>query len=204
MKHEILNKLGFEITPEQETKLQGYVDLLLKWNKTYNLIGRSTEQEVWERHILDSAQLVPHVAGAKTLLDFGCGAGLPSVVLAILTNAKITACERIQKKTDFIKEVRRQLSLEGNLTVCAQDVREFLDEGTRFEVITARAVAPLVDLVEWTDGLLDKQAEDPRYTFLKGAELQQELDALKDKYNMTAETFSSITSSTGEIITLRS
>ncbi|MDD9912386.1 MAG: 16S rRNA (guanine(527)-N(7))-methyltransferase RsmG [Alphaproteobacteria bacterium] len=200
MKQHVLSQLPFPISPKQEEKLQQYVNLLLKWNKAFNLIGRSTEDDIWQRHILDAAQLAPLLGEAKTVLDVGCGAGLPSVVLAILGEAHITACERIQKKTDFIKEVRRNLSLEEKLTVLSQDVRELKAQGKTFEIITARAVAPLVELVDLTEGLL---AVGGKYVFPKGAEVQQELIELSAKYNMTIERVSSITSSTGEIILLR-
>ena len=90
--------------------------------------------------------------------------------------------------------------MEEKLTVLSQDVRELKAQGKTFEIITARAVAPLVELVDLTEGLL---AVGGKYVFPKGAEVQQELIELSAKYNMTIERVSSITSSTGEIILLR-
>ncbi len=191
--------VGAKITSKQKDQLQQYVDMLLKWNKAINLIGKSTEQEVWKRHILDSAQLIPHIKGASEVLDFGCGAGLPAIVLAILGNANVTACDKVKKKTDFILEVRHSLGLEEKLDVFAKGAGLLEGQGRKFDVITARAVAPLVMLVGMTEKLV---SDEGRFVFLKGEETESELKHLRLKYNMTEERISSITSRQGEIVIL--
>jgi 16S rRNA (guanine527-N7)-methyltransferase len=191
---------GVRPAPEQSQQLQAYVDLLLKWNKKINLIGKSTEREVWERHVLDCAQLAPHLPAGQTVLDVGSGAGLPAVILAILCASDVTACEKVSKKCDFLQEVRRTLALSDRLRILNCDVRELKEKKARFHTITARAVAPLVDLIDLTDGLL---ADGGQYVFLKGQTVADELADVRRKYHMTETLISSITSSAGGVILLK-
>ncbi|MFZ2620858.1 MAG: 16S rRNA (guanine(527)-N(7))-methyltransferase RsmG [Alphaproteobacteria bacterium] len=195
---QLTTALGRPLTPAEVTALQAYVALLLKWNAAINLIGKSTEAEVWERHIADCAQLVPDVANTPTLLDMGSGAGLPAVVLAILSpNTQVTACERVGRKADFLKECRRALSLT-NLTVVADDVRTL--KGQTFATITARAVATLTELFDATAELC---APDGQFVFLKGATVDDELATLREKYQVTTQMRLSITGGRGTIIQLK-
>jgi 16S rRNA (guanine527-N7)-methyltransferase len=197
---ETFTPLGLSPTPKQQEQLQAYVALLLKWNRKINLIGKRTEQEVWQRHVLDCAQLVPPLQGSKTILDVGSGAGLPAVILAILGKADVTACEKVSKKCDFLQEVRRDLALEGCLQILNCDVRRLKEKKARFQAITARAVASLTELVDLTEGLLEKGGQ---YAFLKGQSVDDELMALRPKYNMTETLISSITSPTGGVVLLK-
>ena len=102
--------------PNKNT-LSNYVDLLIKANKNLNLISKSTENDIWERHILDSAQLINlFPSETKTVCDVGSGAGLPGVVLKIIrTSLNVTIVEPSKRKSDFIKYVSNELSLNLNV-----------------------------------------------------------------------------------------
>ncbi len=196
MKTHIAPQSPFEVTPDQQEKLEAYVNLLLQWNKTYNLIGRSTAEDIWQRHILDCAQLVPYIKSGANVLDLGSGAGLPAVVLAILTNAHVTACEKRQKKCDFLSHVQHQLSLAPNFEVSAKSIEEMPPQN-QYQIITARALAPLPQLILWAQ---------PRLTsggvclFPKGKEWQSELSSANAIFNMTTEAIPSITNTEGRLL----
>ena len=203
--HQITTKVGTPLSEAQKGQLEAYANLLIKWNKAINLIGRSTESEVWERHILDSAQVVPHLPTHGKILDFGSGGGLPSVIMAILLpEAEITACEKVQKKCDFLNTVRVQLGLK-NFTVESCQVQALLERGEMYAAVTARAVSELQNLLEWTEGILSKNG---RYVFLKGVSASREISDVSEKYSMTITRLPSMISSIGgeqgEILILES
>lgn len=167
------DNLGFNLTSTQLKKLEKYVELLKKWNKAYNLVGKSTLDNIYERHVLDAVQLVKYIdKDVKKILDFGSGAGIPAVMLAIiLDNTKVFACERINKKCQFLNQVRRELSLD-NLIVINQDVQEIAEE---FDLITCRAVAEISDILNLTQNISAKN-----YLLPKGKNYLFEIEKAKD------------------------
>jgi 16S rRNA (guanine527-N7)-methyltransferase len=135
---------GRPVSRETIEKLKRYVDILSEENARQNLISAATLAEAWERHILDSAQLVRFEpeAGASWV-DVGSGAGLPGVVIACLVAGPVTLVEPRRLRTEFLHKVCESLDLDAKL-VCAKGERV---EGS-FDVITARAVASLASLLE--------------------------------------------------------
>ncbi len=129
------------VSRETSPLLERYVALLQKWNRAINLIGKSTERTIWDRHIADSLQLLPLIPPeTTTVADFGSGAGLPGMVLAIVRpDIQMTLIEQDQRKAAFLQEVCAQLSLT-NTRVLALDIHRVEE---RFSLITARALAPL-------------------------------------------------------------
>lgn len=145
---EEINRLG--IGEPEYRKLQDFVALLSEWNAKMNLVSKNSFADVWERHVLDSAQLIAYLsADLKHLVDIGSGAGFPAIVLAILLEhkmpqAKLTLVESITKKTVYLKDICSKLEL-ANVEIINDRV-ENLDKNTVFkdvDVITARAVAQL-------------------------------------------------------------
>ena len=93
------------VSRETLDRLRLYADLLIKWQKSLNLVGRSTIGDLWRRHMLDSAQLLPFIPARTTrLLDLGSGAGFPGMVLAILGVRGVELVESDQKKAVFLRE----------------------------------------------------------------------------------------------------
>jgi 16S rRNA (guanine527-N7)-methyltransferase len=180
-------------------QLGTYVQLLIKWNKAYNLVGKSTESEIHFRHVLDSAQLVPFVSCETKVLDIGSGAGLPAIVMAILSGAHVYACEPLGKRCTFMNEVRRQLKLHDNFTVLNMKAENVVRGDNSFNVISSRAVADASVLISISAGLL---AENGFYLFLKGPSYEKEIAS--DAFSkMTISVKSSITSSGGKILKIK-
>ena len=144
---------GIPITNLEEKNLKIFADLVLKANKEINLIGKSTESVIWERHILDSLQLVNLIpSSATSFCDVGSGAGFPGIVIALLTDLNGYLIEPIKKKADFLNDVVSRLGKEKNLAHIrvVQDIYENTKKTlpTNLDVVTARALMPLVDLCE--------------------------------------------------------
>ena len=110
---------------EIKEKLSLYESFLLQWNQRINLIGPATVDDIWQRHFLDSAQLLEHIPEtSRTLLDVGTGAGFPGVVLSILGVPGVVLLEKSHKRCMFLKEVCRQLNLSARVE--NQSIENFL------------------------------------------------------------------------------
>ena len=169
------DRLG--VSPDTMDRLTRYEALLIKWQKAINLIGPKTIGEIWERHFLDSAQFWPCLpTEAQHLVDVGSGAGFPGLVLAILAqddrigrrHLHVHLVESDQRKATFLREAARELGLTG-VTVHALRI-----EQTRLrdvDVVTARACAPLSQLLLWTHSYLRQGAVG---IFAKGAQAAEE------------------------------
>ena len=146
---------GVHLDAVSRERLSGYVDLLLAWNKKINLVSRKDEEHIWESHIVHSLSplFVLEIPSGIRLLDLGSGGGLPGIPLAIVHGGlEVTLLDSIRKKTMAVEEIVRSLGL-GGVTVLngrAEDVCHRLSLKGSFEVVIARAVAPLVDLVRWS------------------------------------------------------
>ena len=110
VKNYLQENLGF--SEEKIHKIHKYIDLLLIFNKKYNLISKSTEKEVWSRHVLDSAQIIKYIDFKKDniLSDFGSGAGLPGVILSIANtnpNFHVKLYEKSQIKRAFLRDIQK-------------------------------------------------------------------------------------------------
>ena len=135
-----------QVSRETITSLKKYEDILVKANKTLNLIGNSTIKDIWTRHFLDSVQVIDFIdENDKTLVDLGSGAGFPGLVLAIALkdkkiSLKIKLIEKSPKKVKFLKNLINELQL--NVEVINQNI---LDEPIKFfdDVFVTRAFKPL-------------------------------------------------------------
>jgi 16S rRNA (guanine527-N7)-methyltransferase len=164
--------LGRDVSRETTARLEAYADLLKAENKRQNLVSRTTIPDLWERHILDCAQLVPLGAGGASWADLGSGAGLPGIVLAILQDGPVTLIEPRRLRVEFLQRVARELDL-ANVAVAQAKAQS---ASGQFDLITARAVAPAVDLVGISRHLTHK---DSKYLLMKGRSAQSELEALQ-------------------------
>jgi len=175
-----------DISPEHKTKLKQYVALLLQWNQRINLIAKSTERDVWERHILDSAQLLKYIPDdSKSLVDLGSGAGFPGLVLAILGVKGVHLIESNNKKATFLKEAIRVIGCNAKVT-CTR-IEDIPPRPS--DVITARALAPLDRLIKLAKPFMNK---DSVCLFLKGKNLDNELNSIKQFWHVTERRYESI------------
>lgn len=140
---------GFDVSRETLDNLSEYVEILIKWNSTINLVSKNSIQDVWSRHILDSAQLFKFVTkDVKNWLDIGSGAGLPGLVIAILakenfSNLTVTLIESDKRKCVFLSEVVRKLSL--NVKTLSSRIEDCPPQEA--DIISARALTQLEKLL---------------------------------------------------------
>ncbi|MFT3897378.1 MAG: 16S rRNA (guanine(527)-N(7))-methyltransferase RsmG [Thermomonas sp.] len=154
--------------------LLAYLDLLARWNRSYNLTAVRDPREMVPRHLLDSLAMQPFVRGIGTLADLGTGPGLPGIPLAIATpGLRVTLVESNGKKARFLREAVRTLGL-GNTEVAESRI-EALDRPGAFDAITARALATLPQILGFGGHLL---APGGTLLAMKGARPDEEIAAL--------------------------
>ena len=170
-------ELGLSLSEAQFERLLGYLALIQKWNKVYNLTAVRDPQEMLTHHLLDSltavAPLVRHTQGQSVkVLDVGSGGGLPGIVLAICRPELDVSCvDTVGKKAAFIQQVAATLKLP-NLHGIHARVETLTGP---FDVICCRAFAALPDFVTWSRGAL---AEQGVWMAMKGKQPQAEIDGL--------------------------
>ena len=176
-------ELGLDLSDAQFEQLLGYLALIQKWNKVYNLTAVRDPQEMLTHHLLDSltavTPLVRHTQGQPTkVLDVGSGGGLPGIVLAICRPELDVSCvDTVGKKAAFIQQVAATLKLPNLHGIHARV--ETLSGP--FDVICCRAFASLPDFVGWSRGALAQQGV---WMAMKGKHPQAEIDGLPADVNV--------------------
>ena len=164
----------FALPGELAPPLLAYLDLLARWNRTYNLTAVRDPREMVPRHILDSLAMNAYLDGIATLADLGTGPGLPGIPLAIARpGLRVTLVEANGKKARFLREAVRTLGL-ANAEVAESRI-EALDRPGTFDAITARALATLPQILEFGGHLL---APGGKLLAMKGARPDEEIAAL--------------------------
>jgi 16S rRNA (guanine527-N7)-methyltransferase len=153
--------------------LERYAELLATDGVTRGLIGPREVPRLWDRHLVNCGLVAPLVPVGASVADIGSGAGLPGLVLAIARpDLRVTLVEPMARRVAFLDETGRRLSL-ANVDVVRARAEEWLDAPT-FDVVTARAVAPLEKLLRWTMPLV---AENGAMLAIKGSSAPQEVEA---------------------------
>lgn len=180
------------VSRETFSRLALHAALLEKWQKTINLVSPSTISEIWCRHILDSAQLVDHTpAKADTWLDLGSGGGFPGLVCAAIAFEKkpgiiFTLVEADLRKAAFLREAARQMDL--SLGVISRRIEDL--PPSRYDVISARALAPLGSLCRYAKPHI---SENGVCLFQKGARYLDELATARNDWHMVYDVIPSLT-----------
>ena len=178
----MINKFSLEhldVSRETIDNLNVYVDILKKWNTSINLVSKNSMKDVWNRHILDSAQLFKFVTyDMKKWLDIGSGAGLPGLVIAVLAkrkfpNLQTTLIESDKRKCVFLNEVARELNL--NVKTVSERIEDCLPQDA--DIISARALNQLEKLLYYFmyHGNLKCKG-----LFLKGKNIKNEISLVKN------------------------
>ncbi|MFZ4124861.1 MAG: 16S rRNA (guanine(527)-N(7))-methyltransferase RsmG [Rickettsiales bacterium] len=176
--------------------LKKYVQLLLKWNQKINLIGPSTESEIWERHIQDSLQIVPLIPkDAISIVDLGSGAGLPGLVVASQLSIPITLIERDQRKCAFLAEAVRICGF-SHVTLSNSDAR---NSQAKYTVIIARALASIDELFALCEGMI---MENSICLFPKGKTYANEIAEAQGNWDFDYQVTPSLTQSDAVILTI--
>jgi 16S rRNA (guanine527-N7)-methyltransferase len=162
-------QMNLSLNDQQTEQLLSYLELMTKWNKTYNLSAIRDPQLGVKKHLLDSLSILPYVNN-EPLLDVGAGAGLPGIVLAIMKpTLSISVLDSVGKKCRFMQFVKTQLQLD-NLSVINERVEAFKSQ-TCFGQITSRAFAEVDKTLKLTQHLL---CDNGRYLLMKGNHFSQE------------------------------
>jgi len=180
-------------------RLEAYAGLLEDWNARHNLVSSASLVDLWNRHIWDSAQLVRYIPeSARTLADLGSGAGFPGLVLAELLRGRVqvTLFEATTKKCRFLEAVRDRLDLD---TVIRNERMEAAAPQA-FDVVTARACAPLDKLLAYAQKFLGPES---MCLFLKGQNVGAELTQARNSWKMEVLQHQSLTDPSGTVLEIR-
>ena len=189
-----------QVSRETITSLVKYESYLIKSNKTLNLIGKSTINEIWLRHFLDSSQVIDFIdKNTVSLIDLGSGAGFPGLIIAILAkdrkiHLKVKLIEKSPKKASFLREIVNYLNLNVEvLNINALTYAQKLEA----DIIVARAFKPLKIILQ----LLDKNTENWKKVFLfLGKTGHEELIQASKSWYIKYKQRMSITSSDSVVI----
>ena len=188
----------FNVSRETIEKLKKYKDFLLISNKYLNLIGKTTENQIFTRHFADSAQIYDIIEDKSEIIDLGSGAGFPGVLLRILMDDKkisgnITLIDKSSKKCKFLQDLSDKLSL--NLKIANLKIENFKFD--KISTVVSRAFKKTIDII---DILLKNNDKIRNIILIKGKTYQQELEDAKKKYTFDVEKFRSITSDESYIL----
>lgn len=172
-----MHEMGLELPPPAVEKLLNFLQLLEKWNKTYNLTAVRDPEQMVSRHLLDSLSVLPFLQGPR-VLDIGTGAGLPGIPLALARpDLEFTLLDSNAKKTRFATQALHELGLK-NVAVVQERVEKF-HPAEKFDTLIARAFASIPDMLAASRHLC---APHGRFLVMKGVFPQEELAAVTDEY----------------------
>ena len=189
-----LAKINISLTENQLLQLHTYYEMLVEWNKVMNLTGITEQEQVYLKHFYDSLTIckVIDLTKEETLCDIGTGAGFPGMVLKIcFPNLKVTLVDSLQKRLSFLQAVIDKLGLTNIEVVHARAEEYAKDIREKYDVVTARAVAPLNVLLEYCIPLIKI---NKYFIAMKGNISQEEKEAQQafsklDAFILNSETF---------------
>ena len=182
------------VSRETIEKLEIYISLLQQWNKKINLVSQQGMDQVWKRHVYDSFQLIRYLdSSVKSIADLGSGGGFPGLILALSTDIPVILIESDMRKTIFLREVLRQTKTQA--TVLCQRIENV--NAISADVVTARALTSLTQLLEFSKNILNKNGY---CLFLKGRSVNLEIEEAQKNWKINYKTFSSQTNADGVIV----
>ncbi|CAM3591186.1 Ribosomal RNA small subunit methyltransferase G [Vibrio aerogenes CECT 7868] len=177
---QLIAQTDLEVTEHQREQLTGYVALLNKWNKAYNLTSVRQPEEMLVKHILDSIVVSPHLNGER-FIDVGTGPGLPGIPLAIMNPEKsFTLLDSLGKRIRFIKQVIYELKISNVEPV--QSRVELFHPQNKFDGVLSRAFASVLDMIDWCQHLPKQQSGV--FLALKGQVPHDEINQLPEEYSV--------------------
>lgn len=194
---------NLNVSRETLQKLELLEHELRRWQAIKNLVGPATLDQIWDRHIVDSLQLLDLVPDAKTWIDLGSGAGFPGLVLAIAgqeRGLKVHLVESNSRKCSFLRHVARLT--ESAVTVHAERLETVIPGFIgKADVVSARALASLAQLLEWTEPMLKAGTIG---LFPKGRDVESELTEARKRWTFEADILPSRTDSEARILRITS
>jgi 16S rRNA (guanine527-N7)-methyltransferase len=193
---------GFSVSRETYQSLQAFGELVEKWNRAINLVSKSTVEDLWSRHIVDSAQLFPLTEpGVRHWVDVGSGGGFPGIVVAVLAkelypDLRFTLVEVDQRKAAFLREACRKLGLEA--VVLSERIENIAP--LEADVLSARALAPLSGLMKIADLHMTPGGTA---LFLKGSQYEAEVEAARNDWAFDLTAIPSVTGSESAVLQVK-
>ncbi|TAJ35751.1 MAG: 16S rRNA (guanine(527)-N(7))-methyltransferase RsmG [Reyranella sp.] len=185
-----MRHIGVDVSRETRDQLEGLVNTLVRWQKAINLVGNATMDSIWIRHVLDSAQLKLLIPpSAKTLTDLGSGAGFPGLVVAAMRpDLDVTLIEADARKAAFLGEAGRRMGLEKQPKIVVGRIETV--PPAKADVVTARALAPLGQLLKWAE---PHRTDTAICLFHKGKDWKAELAEAMKGWDIPGKPFTSVT-----------
>ena len=194
-KEEII--LYFNLNKTQIEKIEFFISGIINYNQHTNLVGGSTIENIWNRHILDCLQLSKYIDNKElNILDLGTGAGLPGVLLSIFGYKNILMIDSVKKKTDFVKKIIQELSLTAKI----QNIRIEKLTTSNQDIIVSRALAPLNKLLTYARLHSNKNTTS---LFLKGRNANNEIKMSKKNFHYDFKIFESISGGNGHVLKIK-
>ncbi len=190
------------VSRETFQKISAYLELLDRWRERINLIGPGEGRHLWRRHVLDSLQLLQYISAEdKSVADLGSGAGFPGLILACAladkAGAAVTLVEKSPRKSEFLRAVGKEVGLPvAVLTIRLEDA-----PGVLFDVVTARALAPLPKLLGFADAWLKPSG---KALLMKGRDTEAELAEAREAWTFDLSTLDSQSSPEGRVLRVSS
>lgn len=191
------------VSRETRARLERFVELLLRWQGKINLIAPSTIPSLWTRHVADSLQLLEHAPAARVWVDLGSGAGFPGMAIACAVaenpETRVHLVESDGRKAAFLREAARASAVSAEIH--NERIESFAMRWPGpANVVTARALAPMPQLLEYAAPLMDKGAQG---LFLKGRDVEAELTEAAKSWHIDADMLPSLTDPRGRIVRVR-
>ena len=174
-----------------------FIEELITFNKHTNIVGKSTLNDSWKRHVLDSFQICNHIKNKKkSILDMGTGAGIPGVFLSIVGYSNISLIDSHSKKIKFIKNVSYRLDINPKIYLKRiENLRNI-----KFDFLISRALANLCKLLFYSYYFLKKETV---LIFLKGKTVKQEIEQAKKEWVFFCKTYKSLTDKRGNVLVIK-
>ena len=182
------------VSRETMAKLAAYEALIFRWQKKINLVSRASLDQIWQRHFLDCWQMIHHIRPTDhRLADLGSGNGMPGIIFALCTDLEVILIESDRRKAVFLNEAVRVLGLQ--VKIAPRRIENLPPLGV--DIITARALAPLNQLLDYAHTHINKNGI---CIFAKGRQLQTEIKNAKKQWRLTSESFNSKTDPDGILV----
>ncbi|MBN8522428.1 MAG: 16S rRNA (guanine(527)-N(7))-methyltransferase RsmG [Rickettsiales bacterium] len=183
---------NLNVSREVNHALLNYQNLLLKWNKAINLISRNSQKDIWERHILDSLQLLKYIDFSDMIIDIGSGGGFPGIVLSICGVKNTVLIESDKKKSVFLAQAAK---LSSNKIII---VDERIDEkfNMNCDILTSRGFSSVTNILGVTEGIKIQK----KMLLLKGKNYEKEIIEAQKHWVFDFNLHNSITSGEGKIV----
>jgi len=188
-----MHRIESLVSREAFFQLNEYIELLLKWNNTLNLISSKTSNDIVQRHILDSLQLIQYIKDKKkSIIDLGSGAGFPAIVLSIIGIEKVTLVESDSRKSAFLLQAAQISS--NRIEILNERIENIKD--LQCDILTSRAFSDLDAIFRYSRNITVKE----KYLLHKGQNYQEEISKARKHWLFNIKLHDSITSSQGKIL----